>query len=421
MKHVLIGILVAIWLTRCNGIVRKEFSRKFTEFYVGINYYPSGKMWQDFWNRYDKSEIENDFRVMKSLDIRPVRVFLHQANFEEAKTRGKAIDNLEHLIATAEKFDNRLIITAFDWARPYTEEIDVAKPSARFNVGLLDLIKKNHTRRGIFAWDIKNEPDHDFKYDGKEVVLSWLSGATAVINGRFPGADTTIGWLHLLPEVAVNEKLTFLSFHHFPEQGDLARRIEEFRKFYPRKDLVLEEIGYSTGSAESEAQTMTAEKNQMKFISEGVFTSLRYNLAGMLIWNLHDHHKDEGPKRPPHENGFGIFRVDGSPKPIASILASGIYPNNCGHQEEMGKVQGFCASASGNRSQVQTYFSGPAGIEFKADRFDLDAGIHCFCYNSFQAKILAWGGFSINVHHAGLTTINGKNSLAPGNWSSESM
>ncbi len=52
----------------------------------------------------------------------------------------------------------------------------------------------------VIAWDLKNEPDLDFKSPGKQEVLSWLSQTARYLKQLDPTHSITIGWLvQMLP------------------------------------------------------------------------------------------------------------------------------------------------------------------------------------------------------------------------------
>jgi len=409
-------IWLVVLVTSCD-LLNHDSTQDFSEFPVGVNYYPRGKIWRDFWSRYDKQEIALDFERLEKMDVDLVRVFLFQDVFLNDSTRGSALNNFDHLVTTAEKHNLRLIVTSFDWAKPYKYDLNVSKKDSPFNRGLFQIVQKYRLRPGIYAWDFKNEPDHDFDSDGKEVVLDWLAQAASVVQVKFPSILSTVGWLHLGQEQTVNDQLSFLSFHQFPEQAQLGSRIKEFKEIFPAKKIMLEEVGYSTKKpSQDDRANLKEEERQSFFISNAIYSSVAYQLAGLLVWNLYDHPEGVGPLRPENENYFGILKVDGSAKLAASMLNSGVYPNNCGGNVSSNEISGFCVSAWGSGSKIDTFFSGPSSLKFSAGSFKLDRGYNCFCYKPLASKLLNAFGFSLKIQHQGLASINGRKAIPPGEW-----
>jgi endo-1,4-beta-mannosidase len=415
INFVLSTYFLAAAFSGCS-LVKRDGYKSFNDFRVGVNYYPSGKLWRDFWVLYDRAQVEADFSRMRELDLNLVRVFLHQEIFVDHRTRYSALEALDHLIATAQKNNIQVIITSFDWAKPYHFPVGSVSNDDPFSMGLMDILKRYSMHPSVYAWDLKNEPDHDFKSDGRTLVTRWLSAATQIVKTQYPSVLTTVGWLHIHDDIAVNHESSFLSFHHFPEQGSLDSRIKEFKNLYPKKSLLLEEVGYSTfpDDGQSSVSRPAREREQRLFIFDALHLSVRHGLMGMLIWNLFDHPEDGGPKRVARENYFGILSKAGVAKTAAKALESGIYPNSCGEAAPDKDGAGFCVGASGSNSEIRAYFSNGSKFEIGSKQFNLNSGIHCFCSSQSTRRILNWFGFTPRIRHRGITSINGNIDIAPG-------
>lgn len=401
--------------SNCSNTPRKSLFAEFETFKIGVNYYPRGKLWQDFWSRYDRNEIEQDFQVIRKYDLRLVRIFLYQAIFEDPARRSQAISDLRHMIDTAERNQLKLIITSFDWSKPYRFPLQLDKHS-QFYLGLVEIMELFSSRPGVYAWDLKNEPDHDFDTDGKEIVLNWLGEAISQLRLKFPASLLTIGWLQPPEDKNVAQHLTFLSFHHFPEQHDLDERIDKIKKQNPKIPVMLEEVGQSTyqTSSSSASNKNDLETRQQQFIADALASSIKGELTGLLIWNLYDHPANVGPKRPAREDHFGILRNDGSPKSSALMLKSGIYSNHCKTTPKQTPSIGACMSSSGNNSMIMLRWKHNLLPEISGEKIPLKRGYHCFCLDSLHDRIMTIMGYDPQIEYAGLSSLSGSFDLQGG-------
>jgi len=420
---VLAIILAAVLITIASRklTLRPDGFQSFENIKFGINYYSSGKLWRDFWTNFSEDIIDRDFRKIRELDFNLVRVFIYHDLFVNDETRESSLKKLRSLINIAQKHRIQLIITTFDWAKPYKAVQLTPEKSRDFKLGLTDIVQIYSQHPAIYAWDIKNEPDHDFDTDGRSVVLTGLNNAVSYLHAKWPGLRLTIGWLQLFEDVPVNQGLDFLSFHHFPEQGSLKDRARQFRRLFPEKSIFLEELGYSTFYPEAQPQEVdnNLERKQDRFLSQSIREVIHFNLNGLLFWSYIDHAADVGPKRPPTENGFGILRKDSSPKIFAKTISSGIYPNRCDYAEDNERALGICVSASGNDSRLHLSFSKNADNGIFNTSTELNRGISCFCFDSLVQRTLMKLGYKPRISHRGLVTLSGGQSVPPGQWAQD--
>jgi endo-1,4-beta-mannosidase len=184
---------------------------------------------------------------------------------------------------------------------------------------------KNH--EAILAWDLKNEPDLDYKYHDADDVQEWLKFTIKKAKSYDPNHLMTIGWAY--PENAdfMNNEVDFVSFHSYKSPEELANGIDVLSKKVSNKPLVLEEFGLSTykgiwspsGADEQEqaayfakVKTVLKQKGNIPFMVWTLydFTEIPENVVGKLPWN-----------RQP-QTGFGLITAEGKIKIGAKVLAN---------------------------------------------------------------------------------------------------
>ena len=145
-------------------------------------------------------------------------------------------------------------------------------------------------------------------------LAAWLGPRLAAVRGAAPARLITVG--HSDPALAslgANRALDFVSVHRFPNLnatalkaaldlvGDLARR-------FPDRPVVFEEFGFSNAAAD-EARSAVYE-------TAAVLGALAGGASGAAKWSLNDV-ADGFDVR---ENSFGLYRVDGSAKPVVGAM-----------------------------------------------------------------------------------------------------
>ncbi|MEI7643172.1 MAG: cellulase family glycosylhydrolase [Chloroflexales bacterium] len=288
---------------------------------AGVNYYPQATPWDLFWSSYDPQLIDADMAQVASLGMNTVRIFVPYAQFGGSQVEPKMLDRLGDLLARAEAHGLKVIVTLFDFHADYAPLL-----WPRADRHLEAILGRFVGNPAVLAWDLKNEPDLDYQAAGRANVMAWLEHTARVVRAADPSHLITIGWSN--PEAAADltDQVDFVSFHYYAPVAQLSARYAQLRAATARP-LLLGEFGLSTwnssffpGSSEVEQAAYTAD----------LLGKLRAtDAAGFMIWTLYDFRKVPAnvAGRAPWTNNpqqhLGVLRADGTPKPVAALLAPG--------------------------------------------------------------------------------------------------
>ena len=298
------------------------------EFYVrnlpfipkGVNYYPQKTPWSFFWTQYNSSTIKTDFALIHRLGFNTIRIFINFNDFNKGNVPPERLQQLGNLLNLAQSNDLKVIVTLFDYVGDY-HLINLTSTDRQLET-LLTTFKKH---KAILAWDLKNEPDLDFKHHDPEDVKDWLKWNLRQAKIYDPNHLITVGWAY--PENAhlLSESLDFISFHSYKSPQELANGIDVLTSKVKNKPLVLEEFGLSTyqglwapvGSSENDqadyftkVKAILTQKGNIPSVVWTLydFTEVPENVVGKMPWN-----------RNPQKN-FGLITKQGKVKVGLKIL-----------------------------------------------------------------------------------------------------
>ncbi|MGE3270372.1 MAG: hypothetical protein AB7P40_16585 [Chloroflexota bacterium] len=157
------------------------------------------------------------------------------------------------------------------------------------------------------AW----KPMLDALNDG---LALWQRPRLAAIRAADPDRLVTVAHVDsILATLPVNAWLDYRTYHRYPSATPAGIRSalnlwDDVQKAVPGRPLVLGEFGVSNDGTD-EATSATLELQFVRGVQER-------GGAGTLKWMLNDFPNGANPR----ENSFGMFRADGSPKPIVGGL-----------------------------------------------------------------------------------------------------
>jgi len=285
----------------------------------GINYYPQDTPWLEFWNQYNENVVDNDFKRIKKLGLNTIRIFIPYDNFGKAEVSLQKIDNLKTTLDLAEKNQLKVIITFFDFYSDYTLN----------NYTLCDrhleqIILKIKNHKAILQYDIKNEPDLDFKFHSKAKVVNWLRFITERVKLYDNETPVTIGWSD--PEQAdiLESEVDVVSFHYY-------KKMERFSKFYnelkakTNKPIVVQEFGVHSYNSFWFPFSNT-EVNQAKYYRNMQEQFSKSCVTNFVSWTLYDFPEIDTsvfgslPHKIFPQKNYGIIDVEGNYKEASKFL-----------------------------------------------------------------------------------------------------
>jgi hypothetical protein len=149
-----------------------------------------------------------------------------------------------------------------------------------------------------------------------DTLAAWMAPRLAAIRGADPDRYVTVA--HVDPVLAVlpaNGKLDYRTFHRYPGATSAAIRstldlFDDIRNASPAQPLVLGEFGYSNASVDEDASAALEQE-----VVQGVRDR---GGAGAIKWMLNDIAFGSSDT----ENAYGIYRRDGTAKPVVAAFQS---------------------------------------------------------------------------------------------------
>lgn len=196
----------------------------------------------------------------------------------------------------------------------------------------------------LWAWDLGNENSNCVVPPDRDAARRWLAETSGAIRSADDAAAVTIGIhmedleqdRHLGPAEAA-KACDFLTMHGYPIYATWANSAtdELLVPFLARvtrwlgggADVLFSEFGLPTSPpGEDAAPPLVGEEDAARY-TERVLDGLRLaGCTGAMLWCYADY--DPGTWNDPpldqavHERSFGLWRVDGSPKPAVDIVAA---------------------------------------------------------------------------------------------------
>jgi len=290
----------------------------------GINYYPQETPWLEFWNKYDKSVVDKDFELIKNLGLNTVRIFLPYDDFGGAKVSLEKINHLKTTLDLAEKKSLKVIITFFDFYSNYNI-IDYSLCDRH----LEQIISKIKNHKAILQYDLKNEPDLDFKHANEKKILDWLKFISERIKLYDNNTPITIGWSDIKYAQLLENNVDVLSFHYYKKAAKFSKEYTVLR-VKTKKQLVLQEFGKHSYNSFwfPFSNTEIDQAVYYKVMQEQFRQS---SLNNFVSWTLYDFPNIDTsvfgnlPQKINPQKNYGFIDVNGNKKEATKFI---IHANN---------------------------------------------------------------------------------------------
>ena len=301
---------------------KKEKRNKFQNPNIkGINYYPQQTPWFDFWNNFNEKEVFNDFKKIKDLGLNCIRIFIPYEGFGKEKVKEDKLENLKKVLDIAQEYKLKTIITFFDFYSNYSS----------FNYGssklhVKQIIEKIKDHKAVYQYDIKNEPDLDFKLRGKERVLNWLKFIIKEVRISDPNKPITIGWSNSKSAENLIKEVDYVSYH-FYKSPSVFNKEYTYLSSLTKKPIIIQEYGKHSFNAFWFPFSNT-EYSQAKYYKKMQENFEKNNIQSFLSWTLYDFPKistkvfGQFPHKVLPQKHYGCVDFKGNVKPVAQYLTS---------------------------------------------------------------------------------------------------
>jgi hypothetical protein len=279
----------------------------------GINYYPKENPWAMFNDFFKESIIDKDFKIIRKMGLNTVRIFVQYKGFGKSEVLVSKLAKLKTVLDIATKNELKIIVTLFDFYGNYDlMDWTLTQKHAEKIVSAL----KDHS--ALLAWDLKNEPDLDFKGRGNDKVLSWLKEHLSLIKSLDKKHPVTIGWSNPEAATLLVDKVDFISFHYYKEIENFREAYKRLASTVPYKAILLQEYGYSSYGGIWNLYS-GSEIKQEHYYKE-VQALLKKEKIPFMFWTLYDFEEiptnvaGSLPWKKEKQKYFGSIRTDGSHK-----------------------------------------------------------------------------------------------------------
>jgi hypothetical protein len=282
-----------------------------------VNYYPAYDGWTYMWERWNPGEIDSDFARIEGLNANAVRVIVQPSAFGFPDPRPVYRQRLAEVIDLAAQHGLAVELTLFDWWHSY-RRIAQAERWAR------ELLAPYAGDPRIACIELQNEID-----PGNPAAMAWaraLLPYLRTISGDTPVTVSVTGGLELAEQLTeLRQQLgtslpDFWSVHYY-DKSELAYGVLAATKAAAGSlPLFVGETGYFAGDSDPHVRLRAdLEDEQVRFLDSMEAADMLLGLPPIAPWILSDFAPDGSPKRlPSSEYHFGLFRVDGRPKPAAA-------------------------------------------------------------------------------------------------------
>ncbi len=284
----------------------------------GINYYPQKTPWDMFGNHFDCNIIAEDFDIITKAGLNTIRIFVPYKVFGKANVYPEMLDKLKQVLDTADIKDLKVIVTLFDFYGDYS-----ALGWTLTHRHAEQIVSSFTNHKAILAWDIKNEPNLDFKTRKKETVVAWLNEMIDQIKQFDPNHLVTIGWSDMDSASILKDEVDLVSFHYYLDINDFEKKYETLRSKI-KKPLVLQEYGLSSsrGLWNPFGPSKKKQASYYKEFSEIIKREQIHHIP----WTLYDFEEiptgvvGKLPWRKHKQKYFGFIDRNGKQKPAFEFL-----------------------------------------------------------------------------------------------------
>ena len=348
-----------------------------------------------WWSSFDPAEVGADFARIAACGLDSVRIFLSWEDFQPTPTRvdGEMLARLVVVADLAAGLGLQLIPTLFtghmsgvNWIPPWA--LGGSDGDPRFRVVSGGTVVGRGLRNGysdaaigdaqvllaaeaagalagheaVWAWDLGNENSNCVVPPNRSSARAWLVRLSSAVRSADETALVTVG-LHMedleedrrLGPRQASQVCDLLSMHGYPiyarwSDGPTDAELLPFLARVTRwlgngRDVLFSEFGlptYRRGDPHEQrvgAEPLLDEEAAAVYTTAALEGLRRAGCLGALLWCYSDYDPALWENPPfdlaPHERTFGLWRIDGSPKPAVAAISAFVGAERCtrGHAD----------------------------------------------------------------------------------------
>jgi hypothetical protein len=283
-----------------------------------VNYYPAAGGWTYMWSRFDPTAIDLDFTRIRALDANTVRIIIQPSVFGFPTVRPVMADRLSEVIGLAAKHSLRVHLTLFDWWSGFTD----VHGSKEWASSLLSPYRGDPR---IAVVELQNEI-----YPQNHEAVAWVTTMLPYLSTIMPGTLRTVSTGSVPPELFAlfthelkGSPPDFWDYHYYGPAGDAHSLLSRIKALAAPRPLLVGETGYSTDAAPGDQAAQ--EQAQAAYYSAVFTATAALGLPSPAPWTLDDFSPGAippggGTADQPAQYGYGLFTLDGTPKPAAAVV-----------------------------------------------------------------------------------------------------
>jgi hypothetical protein len=289
-----------------------------------VNYYPAAAGWTYMWSRFDQRVIDRDFARIRALDANTVRIFIQPSVFGFPAVRPVMANRLSEVIGLAAKHSLRVHLTLFDvWSR-YT---DIAGSKEWVS----SLLSRYRADPRIAVVELHNEIN-----PRDPAAVAWVTTMLPYLSTVMPGTLQTVSTAAVPAEAFAlftrelrNSLPSFWDYHYYGPPGAAYSVLSRIKALAAPRPLFIGETGYSTdGTSVDQA---APEQAQAAYYRAVFAAAAALGLPDPAPWTLNDFYPMGIPPGQTADSsvsyGFGLFQLNGAPKPAAAIVRTAFSGN----------------------------------------------------------------------------------------------
>lgn len=288
-----------------------------------INYFPRAHSWRGMWTEWEPTTLAADFQMIAALHANAVRITVFPDTFGYPQPNAVMQARLAELVVLANRAGLKVQLSIFDQFKAWTDVIG-SKTWAR------SLLTPYANDPRIAFIDVRNELDPD---DAAQV--SWarrmipcvksIVGSTLVTVSKSGGGAPAA--LRKLKSQLAPIAPDFWDWHYYGVEGLAYGFFERAAAIAAPQPLYIGETGLATWPSRNgingvPVSTQAYEEYQSYYFRVIAAAATHLGLPPVAPWMLWDLDPAGAPPQPNQsEYHFGLFRIDGSAKPAAGVIA----------------------------------------------------------------------------------------------------
>jgi hypothetical protein len=292
-----------------------------------INYNRSGAGWTYLWQRWDPVQMDQDFARIAGLSANAVRIAIQPSAFGWPRPAPGMEAKLIRTLAMASDHGLRVELELFDWWGSYSDFASSDRwtkavvgslrndPRLAF-IELQNEIKPENPQ--AMAWAIHELPI--VKRDAGDVPVT----VSVSNNAQFSAVQELVA----LKMALADSPPDFYDLHVYGPVGAAYSEMAVAKALVAPAPLYIGEVGASSHVAASGSSVALAEAQQDEDLRTVEWAARANGLPAPAVWTYEDLERSGVPAAAGLDEAgyqFGLFHVDGTPKPSAASVASAFH------------------------------------------------------------------------------------------------